>query len=121
MASTTSEHQVEAPPQPPAEKAKPKPSTDTRPKTQPPHAVVLHNDSVNHFDFVVRVLRKVFRYGSGKAFWLTLKAQVAGRCIVWTGMLEVAELKAQQMRDCCPDPANPGAAPLKVTTEPLPG
>lgn len=76
---------------------------------------------MNDFNFVVGVLRKVFRYGGGKAFWLTLKAQVAGRCAVWTGSLEVAELKAQQVRDCCPDPSNPAAPPLKVTTEPLPG
>ena len=120
MASTT-RPQAEAPPAPPAGQAKGKPSTRSRPKTQPPHAVVLHNDSVNDFNFVVRVLRKVFHYGGAKAFWLTLKAQVAGRCVVWTGMLEVAELKAQQVRDCCPDPMNPTAPPLKVTTEPLPG
>jgi ATP-dependent Clp protease adaptor protein ClpS len=105
----------------PAREQKTRPTTDARPKTQPPHAVVLHNDHVNEFDYVIGVLRKVFRYGGGKAFWLTLKAHVTGRSIVWTGLLEVAELKAQQIRDCGPDPRKPNALPLKATTEPLPG
>jgi ATP-dependent Clp protease adaptor protein ClpS len=117
MAETTTTEQ-RAPPQ--SEKAeKPKARTDARPKRQPPYAVVLHNDPVNNFDYVVRVLRKVFHYGGGKCFWLTLKAHVSGRCIVWTGTLEVAELKVQQVRDCGPDPSKPGAAPIKTTAEAL--
>jgi ATP-dependent Clp protease adaptor protein ClpS len=102
---------------------KPSPRTDTRPKRQPPYAVVLHNDNINGFDYVVGVLMKVFRYGSGKALWLTLKAHTAGRCIVWTGSLEVAELKVEQIRGAGPDPrkASMGGRPLKATAEPLPG
>jgi ATP-dependent Clp protease adaptor protein ClpS len=117
MAETSTEQQ--APPEP-AKAQKSKPSTDARPKRQPPYAVVLHNDRVNNFDYVVRVLRKVFRYGGGKCFWLTLRAQVTGRCIVWTGSLEVAELKVQQVTECGPDPTNPRAKPIKTTAEPLP-
>jgi ATP-dependent Clp protease adaptor protein ClpS len=96
--------------------------TETRTRRQPPYAVVLHNDDVNGFDFVVRVLVTVFGYGWGKAFWLTLKAHCAGRCVVWSGTLEVAELKAEQVRGCGPDPnmVSRGAQPLHVTVEPLP-
>ncbi len=97
------------------------PGTSARPKLQPPYAVVLHNDPLNGFPFVTGVLCKVFRYGSGKAFWLALKAHTAGRSIVWTGVLEVAELKAEQIHACGPDPEAPAAKPLKVTVEPLPG
>ena len=125
MAETGTQQQ--APPEPAAtQTAKPKaepkarPTTDARPKRQPPYAVVLHNDQVNNFDYVVRVLNKVFRYGGGKCFWLTLKAHVSGRSIVWTGTLEVAELKVEQVRACGPDPSKPGALPIKVTAEPLP-
>ena len=57
--------------------------------------MILHNDPINGFAFVVDTLMKVFRYGGGKAFWLTLKAHTAGRTIVWSGCLEVAELKAE--------------------------
>ena len=47
-------------------KEKPAPGTDTRPKLQPPYAVILHNDPINGFDFVITVLKKVFRYGGGR-------------------------------------------------------
>jgi ATP-dependent Clp protease adaptor protein ClpS len=102
---------------------KQKPSPSTRPKLLPPHAVVLHNDSVNGFDYVVGVLRRVFHYGGGKAFWLTLRAHCAGRSIIWSGSLEVAELKSDQVRACGPDPRKIrcGGVPLKTSVEALPG
>ena len=46
----------------------------TKPKRQPPYAVILFNDDINGFDFVVGVLRKVFHYGLVKAFKLTITA-----------------------------------------------
>ena len=102
---------------------KQKPAPEARPKLLPPHAVVLHNDSVNGFDFVVDVLRKVFHYGGAKAFWLTLRAHCGGRSIIWSGSLEVAELKSEQVRACGPDPRkrSNGASPLKTSVEALPG
>ncbi|MBI1374542.1 MAG: ATP-dependent Clp protease adaptor ClpS [Phycisphaera sp.] len=110
-------------------KAKPKPKrkrrtdTDHKPKHQPAYAVVLHNDAINGFDFVVRTLQKVFGYNTARAFWLTLKAHVAGRSHVWTGHKEHAELKRDQVRSCGPDPQmkHRGAGTLRVTIEPLPG
>src|SRR4051812_31030072 len=70
---------------------------DTKPKPLPLHAVVLHNDPINGFDWVVGQLMKVLRVNGTRAFWLTLKVQLAGRGIIWTGSLEVAELKADQI------------------------
>jgi len=98
------------------------PREETKVKRQPPYAVVLHNDDLNGFDYVVGALRKVFNYSLVKAFWLTLKVHVTGRSIVWTGSLEVAELKADQLRSCGPDPnmKHRGAPPLGVSIEPLP-
>lgn len=95
---------------------------DTKPKRQPPYAVVLHNDDYNGMEFVVRSLRKVFHYGRIKAMRLMWQAHVSGRCIVWTGMLEVAELKADQLRSCGADPSMKafGASTLSVTIEALP-
>lgn len=99
------------------------PRERTGAKRRPPYAVVLHNDDVNGFEYVVGVLRKVFHYGRLKAFWLTLAAHVGGRSEVWSGSLEVAELKADQVRSCGPDPARAsrGALPLRVSLEPLKG
>lgn len=91
-------------------------------KRQPPYAVVLHNDNWNGFDFVIDVLCKVFHYERLKSQRLTLEAHETGRSAVWSGSLEVAELKADQIRSCGPDPrmSAAGALPLRVTIEPLP-
>jgi len=106
-----------------SEREKTRTGAASRPKRQPPYAVILHNDDVNTFEFVVGVLRKVFHYGMTKAFTLTLKAHATGRSVVWSGALEVAELKADQVRSCGADPtrAADGALTLRVTVEPLPG
>jgi ATP-dependent Clp protease adaptor protein ClpS len=91
----------------------------TQPKRQPPYSVVLHNDDVNSFEYVVGVVRKVFHYAEPKAFRLTLAAHEQGRSILWSGALEVAELKADQIKSCGPDPEmkSRGALPLQVTIE----
>lgn len=92
------------------------------PARQPPHAVILHNDPINGFDYVVRTLNKVLHCGNAKAIWLTLKAHTTGKSCVWSGMKEHAELKADQLRSCGPDPAmiSKGAQTLSVTIEPQP-
>ena len=98
------------------------PREQTQTKRQPPYAVILHNDDLNSFEFVIGVLRKVFNYGRLRAFWLTFKVHCAGRGVIWSGTLEVAELKAEQVRSCGPDPnGKRGALPLKVNVEALPG
>lgn len=98
-----------------------KPAEKDKPKRQPRYAVVLHNDSINGFDFVVGVLIKIFGYSRSKAFWLTMKAHVGGKSHVWTGSFEVAELKADQIRSCGADPnqIKAGAKTLRVSLEPL--
>jgi ATP-dependent Clp protease adaptor protein ClpS len=105
------------------EETAPREREKTKPKRQPPYAVVLHNDNVNGFDFVVACLRKVFNLSMPRAFMLTLKAHHSGRVIVWTGHQELAELKADQLKSCGADPlqAHLGARPLRVSVEPLPG
>jgi ATP-dependent Clp protease adaptor protein ClpS len=107
---------------PPPERSATKPDDRTKPKRQPPYAVILHNDDVNGFGFVVGVLRKVFNYGLQKAMMLTARAHFSGRSVVWSGVLEVAELKADQIRSCGPDPEakSNGALSLRVSLEPLP-
>ncbi len=110
---------------PPTTKTQPQsnPQTAAQPKTQPPWAVVLHNDDVNSFSFVIRSLRKVFNYGFLKAFKMSVETHVRGKCIVWSGMREVAEFKGEQLVACGPDPEMlfRGAQVLSVTIEPLPG
>ena len=96
--------------------------TETRTRRQPPYAVVLHNDDINTMEYVVNVLRKVFGYTVEKCVQLMIEAHEKGRSVVWVGTLEVAELKADQIRSCGPDPdqKSKGAQPLGVSVEPAP-
>ena len=94
--------------------------TESQTRRQPPYAVILHNDDINTMEFVVEVLRKVFGYTVEKCVELMLEAHQKGRAAVWVGPLEVAELKADQIRSCGADPtaASRGAQPLGVSVEP---
>jgi ATP-dependent Clp protease adaptor protein ClpS len=71
--------------------------------------------------FVVQVLRHVFAYPLEQCIRLMLEAHLRGRAIVWTGPLEIAELKAEQIRSFGPDPQQHErtAQPLQVSVEPL--
>jgi len=94
--------------------------TESQTRRQPPYAVILHNDDINTMEFVVEVLRKVFGYTVEKCVQLMIEAHEKGRSVVWVGALEVAELKADQIRSCGPDPhqKSRGAQPLGVSVEP---
>ena len=98
----------------------PETDTDTQTRRQPPYAVILHNDDLNGFAFVIGVLRVVFGYEVERCVELMLEADETGRSVVWVGPLEVAELKADQIHSCGPDPTRQadGAQPLGVTVEP---
>ncbi len=99
---------------------RPAEGTDTRTRRQPPYAVILHNDDLTTMEYVVAVLRKVFGYTVEKCVQLMLEAHGSDRAVVWTGAMELAELKADQMISCGPDPdrVKAGAEPLRVTVEP---
>jgi ATP-dependent Clp protease adaptor protein ClpS len=98
------------------------PAEDTASRTsrQPPYSVILHNDDVNTMEYVASVLRKVFGYTVEKCVQLMLEAHKSDRAIVWTGAMELAELKADQIISCGPDPdrVKAGAECLRVTVEP---
>ena len=118
QAETVVEQQAE-----PTQQRRTRPTTKEKPKVQPPYAVILHNDPINGFEFVIGVLRKVLRCSGFRAMVLTTRAHVSGRAAVWAGSLEVAELKAEQIRAAGPDPSmvDRGAGPLSVSLEPVPG
>lgn len=99
------------------------PGTDerTRVQRQPPYAVILHNDDINTAAFVILVLMKVFGYSLEKSHQIMIEAHETGLSVAWVGPLEVAELKADQVRSCGPDPTrrDNGSQPLTVTVEPV--
>jgi ATP-dependent Clp protease adaptor protein ClpS len=100
------------------------PETDisTRTRRQPPYHVIILNDDHHSQQFVVEVLCKVLGCGEQRAEDLMMVAHNSGRAIVWTGALEVAELKADQIRTFheLRDPGNRDLGPLSVEIEPAP-
>ena len=94
-----------------------------KPKKLPPYAVVVLNDDLHTFQYVIDTFRKVFGYPTFKCFRLATSIHIQGRTIVWSGSKEVAELKRDQIRSAGPDlyASNKVEFPLGVEIEPLPG
>ena len=82
-------------------------------------SVILHNDHINGVEYVTKIIKEVFGYGTGKSIWLMLKAHFTGSCVVWIGPLKEAEKKKNIMISYGPDPnmVHRGALPLRVTVE----
>lgn len=71
--------------------------TETTSKLLPPYNVILMNDDDHTVDYVVRMMKKIFGYPDEKGVKIAVKVHEEGRCIVWTGPKEVAELKQEQI------------------------
>jgi ATP-dependent Clp protease adaptor protein ClpS len=78
---------------PPKETLAPK----TRPRVERPklYKVILLNDDFTPREFVVTVLKGVFRMTEGEAYGVMLTAHRRGACVVAVFTKEVAETKAQ--------------------------
>jgi len=99
--------------------ARPEPVNKT--KRQPRYAVVVLNDDLHSFDYVILALARIFGYSLETGFEYATKIHTEGRAIVWTGALEVAELKRDQLRGFGPDifASKPVTFPLGVELEPV--
>jgi len=93
-----------------------------KPKKQPPYVVIVHNDEDHTWQYVIEALQRVCGHNSERAFQLTSQVHFHGKAPVWSGPLEVAELKRDQIRGFGPDfyAEQTVRYPLGVTVEPLP-
>lgn len=93
-----------------------KPRTGVKPKVERPrlHKVLLLNDDYTPREFVVVVLRAVFRTGDEEAYNIMMTAHQKGVCVVAVYTREVAESKATEATEL----ANREGYPLMFTTEP---
>ena len=93
-----------------------RPRTETKPETERPkvYKVLLLNDDYTPREFVVTVLRAVFRMTTDEAHGVMLTAHLRGLCVVAVYTREIAETKATQAIDMA---AREGF-PLMFTTEP---
>ena len=96
---------------------------DDKPKPQPPYAVIVLDDDLHTFPYVIETFQKVFGFAAEKAFKLAEEIHLRGETIVWSGTRELAELKQEQVRSAGTDyyARPPVKFPLGVRVEPLPG
>jgi len=111
--------------EPPAAQGKLRPKTaDPKrdPKPQPPYAVVVLNDDDHTYPYVIDTLCRVCHHPAERAFQLARQIDQTGRAVVWSGTLEVAELKRDQIRGMGPDfyAEHVVTYPLGVVLEPMP-
>lgn len=86
--------------------SKPAPAKSKRnpkPKRQPQYAVVVLNDDLHTFTYVIEALMRICGHSAEQAFRLAHEIDSTGLAIVWTGTMELAELKRDQIRGYGPD------------------
>ena len=93
-----------------------RPQVKTRTKTKRPqlHKVILLNDDFTPREFVIKVLRAVFRMGDDQAYRVMLTAHQLGACVVAVYTKDVAETKATEATEL----GRGAGHPLMFTTEP---
>jgi len=93
-----------------------KPRSKTKPKTERPKLwkVILLNDDYTPREFVVMVLKAVFRMGEEAAYAVMLTAHRRGACVIAVFTKDVAETKAKEATEL----GKANGYPLFFTTEP---
>ena len=93
-----------------------KPETVLKPRTERPrlYKVVLLNDDYTPREFVVQVLKAVFRTTEDQAYRIMMTAHQKGACVVATFTRDIAESKATQATDM----GRQKGYPLAFSTEP---
>jgi ATP-dependent Clp protease adaptor protein ClpS len=93
-----------------------KPDTILQPRTQQPklYKVILLNDDFTPREFVVQVLKAVFRTTEDQAYRIMMTAHQKGVCVVATYTRDVAESKATEATDM----GREKGYPLAFSTEP---
>ncbi len=105
------------------EVAAPPAHREQEPKKLPPYAVIVLNDDLHTFAYVLETFVKVFGYTQEKCYLLAVKIHNEGRGVVWSGSKEVAELKRDQIRSAGSDfyAEKTVKFPLGTYIEPMPG
>jgi ATP-dependent Clp protease adaptor protein ClpS len=93
--------------------ARPKTYPKAKPERPPLYKVILLNDDFTPREFVVKVLRSVFRMTEDEAFAVMMAAHRQGAAVVAVFTREVAETKAEQATEA----GRRHGYPLAFTTE----
>jgi ATP-dependent Clp protease adaptor protein ClpS len=93
-----------------------KPRTKVKTETQRPplYKVILLNDDYTPREFVVVVLKAVFRMNADQAYRVMMTAHTKGACVIAVYTRDVAETKAKEATEL----GKSKGYPLYFTTEP---
>ena len=93
-----------------------KPRVKAKPKVERPKLwkVILLNDDFTPRDFVVTVLKAVFRMNADRAYGVMMTAHQRGACVIAVFTKDIAETKAKEATDL----GRSKGYPLFFTTEP---
>src|ERR1700750_3411508 len=96
--------------------SKPRTTTKTKTKTERPklYKVILINDDYTPREFVVQVLKAVFRMNETQAYRVMMTAHQKGACVIAVYTRDVAETKAKEATEL----GKQKGYPLFFTTEP---
>ena len=99
-----------------SEKTVVKPKTKVKPQTQRPKLwkVILLNDDYTPREFVVQVLKAVFRMNEDEAYRVMMTAHRRGACVIAVYTKDVADTKAKEATEL----GKSNGFPLYFTTEP---
>lgn len=92
------------------------PKPETKPKLERPklHKVILLNDDYTPREFVIVVLKAVFRMSEEAGYHVMMTAHKLGSCVVVVCARDIAETKAKEATDL----GKEAGFPLMFTTEP---
>ena len=76
---------------------KPKRKRKRKPKHLPRYHVVLWNDDDHTFEYVIFMMQDLFGHPKKQSREIAVTVHLQGRAIVYTGHLELAELKRDQI------------------------
>jgi ATP-dependent Clp protease adaptor protein ClpS len=78
-------------------------STDVYIKRQPPYNLILLNDEYHSDLYVIAMCKKIFGHSEQKCQSIVKEVHNTGRSIIFTGNLELVELKQEQVHACGAD------------------
>jgi ATP-dependent Clp protease adaptor protein ClpS len=92
------------------------PKTKIKPKVEKPrlYKVILYNDDYTPREFVIAVLKMVFKTGESAGYHIMITAHQKGSCVVAVYTRDIAETKVKEAMDTAKD----AGYPLMFTAEP---
>jgi ATP-dependent Clp protease adaptor protein ClpS len=96
--------------------------THQKPKHQPRYNVILWDDTDHSFDYVILMMKELFRKPIESGYQIAKEVDTSGRAIVLTTTMEHAELKRDQIHAYGKDEMIARCkGSMSATIEPVPG